>query len=63
MRDYWVKDYEFEDAIRIDVCKEGVIVTRKCDINDSAITFPTREIANEFIDCFEDLLYDAIPLV
>lgn len=63
LRDYWVKDYEFEDAIRIDVCKEGVIVTRKCDINDSALTFPTREMANEFIDCFEDLLYDAIPLV
>lgn len=34
LRDYWVKDYEFEDAIRIDVCKDGVIVTRKCDIND-----------------------------
>lgn len=63
LRDYWVKDYEFEDAIRIDVCKEGVIVTRKCDINESALTFPTREMANEFIDCFEDLLYDAIPLV
>lgn len=63
LRDYWVKDYDFEDAIRIDVCKEGVIVTRECDINDSALTFPTREMANEFIECFEDLLYDAIPLV
>ena len=63
LRDYWVKDYEFEDAIRINVSKEGVIVTTECGINDGVLTFPTREIANEFIDCFKDLLYDAMPLV
>ena len=63
LRDYWVKDYEFEDAIRINISKEGVIVTTECGINDGVLTFPTREIANEFIDCFKDLLYDAVPLV
>ena len=63
LRDYWVKDYEFEDAIRINVSKEGVIVTTECGINDGVLTFPTQEIANEFIDCFKDLLYDAMPLV
>lgn len=63
LRDYWVKDYEFEDAIRINVCEEGVIVTTECGINDGVLTFPTREMANEFIDCFEDLLYDAKPLI
>ena len=63
LRDYWVKDYEFEDAIRININKEGVIVTTECGINDGVLTFPTREIANEFIDCFKNLLYDAMPLV
>lgn len=63
LRDYWVQDYKFEDdAIGLAVYKEGVI-THECDTNDFALTFPTREMANEFIDCFKDLLYDAKPLI
>lgn len=37
--------------------EDGSIRLKKCFEN------AVSEMANEFIDCFEDLLYDAIPLV
>lgn len=63
LRDYWVKYHKFEDAIGIFTWDDVVIVTNKCDINDFALTFPTQEMADKFINCFRDLIIKASPLV
>ena len=63
LRDYWVKRSKFKDAVGIFTWNEGVIVTHECDINDFAITFPTQEMADKFINCFRDLIKQASPLV
>ena len=63
LRDYWVKRSKFEDAIGVFTWNEGVIVTNKCDINEYALTFPTQEMADKFINCFRDLIKQASPLV
>lgn len=63
LRDYWVKRSEFKDAVGIFTWCDGVIVTHNCDINDFALTFPTKEMAEEFKDCFSDLIEQAFPLV
>ena len=48
---YDMKEKEFKYK------EDGSIRLKKCFEN------AVSEMANEFIDCFEDLLYDAIPLV
>lgn len=63
LRDYWVKNSKFKDAIGIFTWGDVVIVTNKCDINDFALTFPTQEMADKFINCFMDLIIKASPLV
>lgn len=63
LRDYWVKNSKFKDAIGIFTWGDVVIVTNKCDINDFALTFPTQEMADKFINCFRDLIIKASPLV
>ena len=63
LRDYWVKRSKFKDAVGIFTWNEGAIVTHECDINDFAITFPTQEMADKFINCFRDLIINASPLV
>lgn len=63
LRDYWVKNHKFKDAIGIFTWGDVVIVTNKCDINDFALTFPTQEMADKFINCFRDLIIKASPLV
>lgn len=63
LRDYWVKGSKFKDAVGIFTWNEGAIVTHECDINDFAITFPTQEMADKFINCFRDLIKQASPLV
>ena len=63
LRDYWVKRSKFKDAIGIFTWNDGLIVTNNCDINDSALTFPTQEMADKFITCFRDLIKQASPLV
>lgn len=64
LRDYWVKYHKFEDASGIAVCNIGeIIATRKCNIDDYALSFPTQEMANKFIVCFRDLIKKAYPLV
>ena len=56
LRDYWTKRSEFKDAVGIFTWSDGVIITIECDINDFALTFPTKEMAEEFKECFPDLL-------
>ena len=63
LRDYWVKRSKFKDAIGVFTWSDGLIVTNNCDINDCALTFPTQEMAEEFKDCFSDLIKQAYPLV
>ena len=63
LRDYWVKQSEFKDAVGIFTWSDGVIDTNKCNTNDCALTFHTQEMADKFITCFRDLIKQAYPLV
>ena len=63
LRDYWVKYSEFKDVFGIFTWSEGVIDTNKCNTNDCALTFPTKKMAEEFKDCFSDLIKQAFPFV
>lgn len=63
LRDYWVKKHKFKDAIGVFTFNDGVIVTNECATNDCALTFPTQEMADEFITCFRDLIKEACLLV
>ena len=63
LRDYWVKGSKFKYAVGIFTWSEGVIVTHNCDINDCALTFPTKEMADKFITCFRDLIKQTSPIV
>ena len=63
LRDYWVKQSEFKDAVGIFTWSDGVIDTNKCNTNDCALTFHTQEMADKFITCFRDLIKQASPLV
>ena len=63
LRDCWVKGYdEFRYALYGDILDKTAI----CDFLDNVhypLTFPTKEMAKEFKDCFEDLIKQAFPLV
>ena len=63
LRDYWVKGYsEFRYAVYGDILDRTAI----CDYLDNVhypLTFPTKEMAEEFITCFRDLIKQAYPLV
>ena len=61
LRDYWVKGYnEFRYALFW--TKVGITI---CDNSKSvsySLTFPTKEMAYDFKNCFEDLIKKAFPL-
>ena len=63
LRDYWTKRSEFKDAIGVFTLSGGIIATHEFDIDDYALTFPTQEMADKFINCFRDLILKASPLV
>ena len=68
LRDYWVSNckdasnnfvaaiYHFDGEI------VNTNVSKKRSSNYS-LTFPTREIAQKFIECFKDLINEAYPLI
>ena len=68
LRDYWVgnwKDdsnnsvaviYHYEDEI------VNTNVSKKRSLSYS-LTFPTKEMAQKFIECFKDLINEACPLI
>ena len=62
LRDYWVKGYsKFRYAL---FGTEGHISLCNCSgFSAYSLTFPTKEMAEEFKDCFEDLIKQAFPLV
>ena len=63
LRDYWVKGYsEFRYALYGD-CLDRIAICDWLDNVHYPLTFPTKEMAKEFKDCFEDLIKQAYPLV
>ena len=62
LRDYWVKGYDtFLYIVGIDSCRK-VFVCYWNGVTPYPLTFPTREMAKEFKDCFSDLINQAYPL-
>lgn len=63
LRDCWVKGYnEFRYAVYGDRFN-GKAICDWCENTNHPLTFPTKEMAEEFKDCFEDLIKQAFPLV
>lgn len=63
LRDYWVKGY---DKFSYLVWNNGGRRVFVCDwdgVTPYPLTFPTKEMAKEFKDCFSDLIKQAFPLV
>lgn len=64
LRDYWVKDHNFVNGIGYNIRRFiDYLVIYKCNADNYALTFPTQEMAQKFIECFEDLIEEAHPLV
>ena len=61
LRDYWVGDWK-RNSDNIYVIYKNVIMAAVHN-NDFPLTFPTRKMAEEFKDCFSDLIKQAYPLV
>ena len=63
LRDCWVKGYnEFRYAVYGDRL-DGTAICDWCENTNHPLTFPTKEMAEEFKDCFSDLIKQAFPLV
>lgn len=68
LRDYWVSNWKDDSNNFVAAIYhfEGEIVntnvSKKRSLNYS-LTFPTREIARKFIECFKDLINEAYPLI
>ena len=61
LRDYWVGDWKINsDSVYI-IYRNLIMAT--LHTNDFPLAFPTREMAKEFKNCFEDLIKEAYPLV
>ena len=63
LRDYWVQDL---GKCEVALCGNGMdgIITCSCDENHyDLLTFPTKEMAEEFVECFPDLIKQAFSLV
>ena len=61
LRDYWVGDWKI-NSDNIYVIYKNVIIAVVHN-NDFPLAFPTREMAKEFKNCFENLIKEAYPLV
>lgn len=66
LRDYWVGDWKnnSNDLIYViynDEIKNARIGAIYCE--NYPLTFPTKEMAEKFKNCFEDLIKEAYPLV
>lgn len=61
LRDYWVGDWKI-NSDNIYVIYKNVIMAAMPN-SDFPLAFPTREMAKEFKNCFEDLIKEAYPLV
>lgn len=61
LRDYWVGDWK-RNSDNIYIIYKNVIMAAMHN-SDFPLTFPTRKMAEEFKDCFSDLIKQAYPLV
>ena len=62
LRDCWVKGYsEFRYALYGN--KDCISLCDCSGFSAYSLTFPTKEMAEEFRDCFSDLIKQAFPLV
>lgn len=63
LRDYWVRGYsEFKYAVYGDRL-DGTAICDWCENTHYPLTFPTKEMTEEFKECFSDLIKQAFPLV
>lgn len=63
LRDYWVKGYDKFSYLVWNSGGRRVFVCDWAGVTPYPLTFPTKEMAEEFKDCFEDLIKQAFPLV
>lgn len=66
LRDYWVGDWlpNPDYLTTVVYCSETKTIIIDTDyFSDYPLTFPTKEMAHKFIDCFKDLIRGAYPLV
>ena len=63
LRDYWVKGYDTFSYVVWSNSRSMVSVCHWCGVNPYPLTFPTKEMAKEFKDCFYDLIKQTFPLV
>lgn len=61
LRDYWVGDWK-RNSDNIYIIYKNIIMAAVHN-SDFPLTFPTRKMAEEFKDCFSDLIKEAYPLV
>lgn len=68
LRDYWVGDWKRNSsslantyAIYNDDARNTIVA--KMYVENFTLTFPTKEMAEKFKECFEDLIKKAYPLV
>ena len=68
LRDYWVSNWKnsSNNFVAAIYHFNGEIVNTNVSKKRSSnysLTFPTREIARKFIECFKDLINEAYPLI
>ena len=68
LRDYWIGDWKINSSSLANtylIYNNGVreIVVAKIYGENFPLTFPTKEMAEKFKECFEDLIKKAHPLV
>lgn len=63
LRDYWVKGYDKFSYHVLNRGDRSAFVCYWSGVTPYTLTFPTKEMAEEFKDCFEDLIKQAFPLV
>ena len=68
LRDYWVGNWknDLNNSVAVIYHFEGEIVNTNVSKKRSlsySLTFPTREMAQKFIECFKDLINEACPLI
>ena len=61
LRDYWVGDWKRNSDNIYVIYKNVIIITMPN--SGFPLTFPTKKMAEEFKNCFEDLIKEAYPLV
>ena len=68
LRDYWVGDWKNDSKNFVNVIYnlngeiKNMGLSHKQSLN-FPLTFPTREMAQKFIECFKDLINEACPLI